>query len=447
MYMVGIRYGWLSFFSSPALATEFTGVNCTTRICDELQCLNGGSCEIDHCNCPLGWTGENCSIFDDPCLEVECKNGGECDFNSTATRCVCPSNFTGSDCCQDVNECAVDGVCENGGECFNLHGGYLCLCATGYEGSTCTDLVDHCASSPCQNNGVCENKLNGYECKCSGTHIGLHCEVLLEDTCASEGNQCHFGGQCVEDTLLNLHFCNCSEGYMGDFCLYQYQPCEKAQCNSPGTLECATEDDGVPFCKCKAGFAGPRCETATICASFPCENGGTCHADDMSGFTCTCAPGYTGESCQSLIFSECTGQNLGCVHGACFKILEEEFCKCNAGWGGRDCSIDINECSQSPCQNGGTCKNNFGGYVCTCPAGYDGEDCSEVAGSCNPNPCKNGGSCFPGPSPECICPTGYSGPLCENSGNACLTNMSLCVCFQFFHRKVLGRILLVAILQ
>lgn len=32
------------------------------------------------------------------------------------------------------------------------------------------------------------------------------------------------------------------------------------------------------------------------CASFPCENGGTC-TDDINSYTCICIPGYTGSSC------------------------------------------------------------------------------------------------------------------------------------------------------
>ena len=31
-------------------------------------------------------------------------------------------------------------------------------------------------------------------------------------------------------------------------------------------------------------------------------------------------------------------------------------CSCVAGYTGTDCSVDINECDSSPCQNEGTCK-------------------------------------------------------------------------------------------
>lgn len=38
-------------------------------------------------------------------------------------------------------------------------------------------------------------------------------------------------------------------------------------------------------------------------------------------------------------------------------------------------SSDINECSSTPCQNGGTCNDAVNSYTCTCVAGYDGDNC------------------------------------------------------------------------
>ena len=34
------------------------------------------------------------------------------------------------------------------------------------------------------------------------------------------------------------------------------------------------------------------------CAMSPCGNGGTC-IDGINGFTCCCADGYTGDTCQT----------------------------------------------------------------------------------------------------------------------------------------------------
>ncbi len=42
-------------------------------------------------------------------------------------------------------------------------------------------------------------------------------------------------------------------------------------------------------------------------------------------------------------------------------------CTCTDQWEGENCDIDVDECVVfAPCQNGGTCNNNDGGYSCAC---------------------------------------------------------------------------------
>ena len=36
---------------------------------------------------------------------------------------------------------------------------------------------------------------------------------------------------------------------------------------------------------------------------------------------------------------------------------------------------DIDECKANPCQNGGTCSNENGGYSCKCTNGWTGDTC------------------------------------------------------------------------
>ena len=39
------------------------------------------------------------------------------------------------------------------------------------------------------------------------------------------------------------------------------------------------------------------------CDSDPCMNGGVCNDTiDGDGYTCTCAPGYTGDVCQTCMY-------------------------------------------------------------------------------------------------------------------------------------------------
>ncbi len=34
-------------------------------------------------------------------------------------------------------------------------------------------------------------------------------------------------------------------------------------------------------------------------------------------------------------------------------------------------------CSSHPCQNGGSCREGWGGYICACPPGWGGKDCAD----------------------------------------------------------------------
>lgn len=48
-------------------------------------------------------------------------------------------------------------------------------------------------------------------------------------------------------------------------------------------------------------------------------------------------------------------------------------CICPEGWGGIDCSENLDDCEYSKCQNGGACKDRIGGYVCECSHGFSGD--------------------------------------------------------------------------
>jgi len=79
---------------------------------------------------------------------------------------------------------------------------------------------------------------------------------------------------------------------------------------------------------------------------------------------------------------------------------------------GKNCEIDIDECSSNPCKNDGVCIDRVNGYFCNCTDDFMGVDCEKDFDACAFNPCKNGGTCGTKPRRReyyCDCPAGNNG--------------------------------------
>ena len=69
-------------------------------------------------------------------------------------------------------------------------------------------------------------------------------------------------------------------------------------------------------------------------------------------------------------------------------------CLCEEGYIGYNCDDPQDECSSSPCQNGGVCMDGIAAYVCNCSAGWSGAECQTDIDECVSVPCANGGQCI-----------------------------------------------------
>ncbi|XP_035673492.1 fibropellin-1-like [Branchiostoma floridae] len=61
--------------------------------------------------------------------------------------------------------------------------------------------------------------------------------------------------------------------------------------------------------------------------------------------------------------------------GVCADLPDGYLCICQAGWTGQNCQTEVDECASNPCQNGATCTDGLNGYICTCAPSWIGDHC------------------------------------------------------------------------
>ncbi|XP_038221627.1 cubilin-like, partial [Zerene cesonia] len=87
----------------------------------------------------------------DECQSHPCENGGTCLSLASGYYCLCPKNWKGENCDEDVNECKMyegtDLGCQNGATCINRPGSYECICKSGWYGIHCTRKERNCSGN------------------------------------------------------------------------------------------------------------------------------------------------------------------------------------------------------------------------------------------------------------------------------------------------------------
>uniref|UniRef100_S4RJR6 EGF like repeats and discoidin domains 3 n=1 Tax=Petromyzon marinus TaxID=7757 RepID=S4RJR6_PETMA len=136
------------------------------------------------------------------------------------------------------------------------------------------------------------------------------------------------------------------------------------------------------------------------CDPNPCDNGGTCLLDSTkdsitSVYLCICPGNFTGPNCSfsrasADVKTKLNQSRVGCPcspnpchnSGECHVSLAprgdafaDYACECPRGFDGIHCQHNINECSLSPCRNGGICTDLDADYSCECTGEFMGKDC------------------------------------------------------------------------
>ncbi|KAG8013459.1 Protein jagged-2, partial [Nibea albiflora] len=382
-------------------------LSCKSAICKQGCSLEHGTCSVPgECKCNYGWQGPLC----DECLPYPGCVHGTC---SEPWLCTCEKNWGGLLCDKAEHAC-VSNPCANGGTCHEVPSGFECHCPAGWSGPTCAKDTDECASSPCAQGGTCIDMENGFECLCPPQWTGKTCQRDMNSchgqcqnggTCKVQNdpcspNPCHNKAQC--HSLMGDFYCSCPDDYEGKTCSELKDHCKTNQCQviDSCTVAVATNDTQKRVWHISSNVCGPHGR----CISLPAGN-----------FSCSCEAGFTGTYCHENI-NDCTSSP--CKNGGtCIDGINSFQCFCPDGWEGSLCDVDVNECNRNPCQNGGQCVDLLNDFYCNCVDNWKGKTCHSPKNStCDSGPCENGGTCVGGGDAfTCICKDGWEGPTCAQS--------------------------------
>lgn len=412
---------------------SFNPDECTSNPCmNDAQCINGFGTYV--CECLPGYYGRECQyahfLVAPSCVPNHCQNGATCSPGRDTFTCLCPDGFSGPLCetAVQVQGGCVGNPCHNGSSCMDTNEGPLCSCSIGFTGPQCRWPLNNCELEPCQNGGTCEMGLYGsYLCTCASGYTGENCEQRV---LACESSPCLNGGRCLENLLDGSFTCQCHRNYTGPVCDISILPpdlCDSFPLPCSPFSNCTSGAMSVT-CSCSPGYQGPDCSMmaadASPCASNPCLHGGTCTPGQLDAYTCACSRGFSGSNCDINV-DDCVSEP--CLNGGtcedgiggyichCNEGLTGEFCQvfCPEGRVGEFCEMPVQYCSNSSCNNGGTCIEAIGSFACICPISHTGPQC-ELADDCTTASCFNGGTCSILPSGVlCECSTGFDGPNCE----------------------------------
>uniref|UniRef100_UPI00398F64EE cubilin n=1 Tax=Pristiophorus japonicus TaxID=55135 RepID=UPI00398F64EE len=293
-----------------------------------------------------------------PCTSNPCQNDGMCLDLIDAFFCLCPNNWKGLTCSDDINECQTFAgsplACQNGATCVNTEGSYSCICTPEWYGPHCISKYDDCqrGSQALCEHGICidldrvQPNQPKYQCICD---VGW-AQPPTSPACSSDIDECS----------LPAHPCSINP---------------PVQCfNSLGSYSCG---------QCPAGYQGDgkECTQIDVCST----NNGGCHHLASCIFNpgnnllvCSCPPDYAGngygpDGCIPL--SDVCQHHHPCVNGHCFTMISSYVCVCDPGWIGTNCTQNINECASIPCQNDGICTDGVNSYSCTCTTDWTGPQC------------------------------------------------------------------------
>ncbi|XP_071961171.1 uncharacterized protein [Antedon mediterranea] len=231
-------------------------------------------------------------IGEDVCATSPCQNDGVCQRVGTTYTCTCADGYQGTNCESDIDECAAN-ICRNDQVCTNLIGSYICECDIGFFeiSSTCVAVRQITGGFTIISIGVDDATFTeAYNDPSSDEYRELVAIIIEALTAIFQAADGFLGiqildfssGSIVVDFVVLLEEAGATEDDLNT--LFDQNV------NSAGELSGSTLDLDPDNTQ----------SFHEICPDDYCKNGGTCSMD-MNDFesSCTCADGYSGETCDS----------------------------------------------------------------------------------------------------------------------------------------------------
>jgi hypothetical protein len=255
-----------------------------------------------------------------------------------------------------------------------------------------------------------------------------------------EENPCKNAATC-QDVGAGMFQCECVDGWTDSTCDVNVNECMSKDTNTCSIFaNCIDKDpnvDGMQYeCECKFGFAGDgeTCTDVNDCVIIKdgtrhqrCAEHGFCTDQGAGFYTCKCDEGFHGQDCDMDVNECVTGDNKCGRNANCVNTDGAYECECKSGFAGDPTildgsdmgCVDIDDCNlqNAPCKNGGLCRDmGLGSFVCECADGWSDARCDFDVNECAegyPNECHKDSLCVNTlGSYECECLPGFT----EESG-------------------------------
>jgi len=371
--------------------------------CNQVLCLNGGTCIDGVCDCKDGFGGNNCeTIVVDPCDTPinGCTDATACNYNENANCDDGSCNFGNSSCPDPCNQPNPDDGCDITADSYNevtcsVINQPNCPNGTTFNVNTCNcdDVVIEGCTDKCAPNFNPMANTNDGSCQSYSTTCNTDCslgdiEVWDSATCNCIISIVRVLG-CTTPAACNYDAsANCDDRS----CNYGNTACPDA-CNEPNPNDgCDITTDSFDTSNCEV-INTPNCPANTTFNANTCS----CDINIIMGCTDPCAPNYNVDAEEDD--ASCQQYNKTCNQDCTVGPF-------GGSWDAASCAC-INETTP----NMGCTARSADNYNPT--ANCDDGSCSFI---CSEIVCDNGGTCING---ECYCLDGFTGDRCELEENSC----------------------------